>query len=117
MSHRRKRVSLVVQVEVDGSEDREESLHRVVALVRGAVADQTGVVGCGIEGTADFIPGGLCGAKLTHAHGTAVCGLPSGHDPAEQHAALCDLCQENDPEYGDPSDRLHWDRDGESWRP
>lgn len=57
----------------------------------------------------------VCGAALRHAHGTAVCDLTPGHDPDEQHSALCEVCQENDPEYGDPSDRLRWDEDGESW--
>lgn len=58
----------------------------------------------------------VCGATLRHAHGVAVCDLPPGHDPdEEQHSALCGLCQDSDPEYGDPSDRLSWDRDGESW--
>lgn len=55
-----------------------------------------------------------CGATLRHAHGTAVCDL-APHEDEEQHSALCDLCADNDPEYGDPSDRLRWDRDGESW--
>lgn len=57
----------------------------------------------------------VCGATLKHAHGVAVCGLEPGHDPEEQHGALCEACLECDPEYGDPSDRLRWDRDGESW--
>ncbi|WP_439947149.1 hypothetical protein [Streptomyces sp. BBFR109] len=56
-----------------------------------------------------------CGATLTHAHGVSSCDLPP-HGPDERHSALCDLCQESDPEYGDPSDRLEWDLDGESWR-
>lgn len=55
-----------------------------------------------------------CGATLRHAHGTAVCDLLPHGDEA-QHGAFCELCAENDPEYGDPSDRLRWDRDGESW--
>lgn len=57
----------------------------------------------------------VCGALLTHAHGVAVCDLPPGHDPDEQHGALCEHCLDNDPEYGDPSDRLRWDEDGEIW--
>ena len=56
-----------------------------------------------------------CGATLRHVHGAAVCDLPHAHDPEEQHRALCGVCLESDPEYGDPSDRLRWDRDGESW--
>lgn len=57
----------------------------------------------------------VCGATLKHAHGVAVCDLPPRHDPEEQHSALCEAYQENDPDYGDPSDRLRWDEDGESW--
>ena len=56
-----------------------------------------------------------CGASLRHVHGVAVCDLEPEHDPEEQHSAFCDVCRENDPEYGDPSDRLRWERDGESW--
>lgn len=56
-----------------------------------------------------------CGATLTHAHGTDACDLPPGHDPEEKHSALCGHCLDCDPYYGDPSDRLSWDRDGESW--
>ncbi len=57
----------------------------------------------------------VCGATLRHTHGRSFCDLPPGHDPEEQHSALCEVCQESDPEYGDPSDRLRWDEDGESW--
>jgi hypothetical protein len=58
----------------------------------------------------------VCGATLRHAHGVAVCDLAPGHDPDEErHSALCEHCQDNDPEHGDPSDRLTWDQDGESW--
>lgn len=52
-----------------------------------------------------------CGATLQHAHGHTECDLPTDHE--DQHSGWCDLCQEHG--YDDPSDRLNWDRDGESW--
>lgn len=52
-----------------------------------------------------------CGAELHHTHGTAECDLPDGHDG--EHGALCGVCYENG--YDDPSDRLEWEHDGESW--
>jgi hypothetical protein len=52
-----------------------------------------------------------CRAELHHAHGTAVCDLPDGHDG--DHGALCDVCEEDG--YDDPSDRLEWKVSGEDW--
>jgi hypothetical protein len=52
-----------------------------------------------------------CGAELHHTHGIAACDLPAGHDG--EHGALCGICYENG--YDDPSDRLEWEHDGESW--
>lgn len=53
---RRKRVSLVVQIDVDSDEDRAEALHTVTALIRSSVAGRGNVVSCSIQGGADFIP-------------------------------------------------------------
>lgn len=52
-----------------------------------------------------------CGATLRHAHGTTECDQPAGH--GGEHGGWCDLCLEYN--YDDPSDRLTWERDGESW--
>lgn len=53
----------------------------------------------------------LCSAALQHTHGVAACDLPEGHDG--EHSALCDICLGDG--YDDPSDRLNWEHDGESW--
>jgi hypothetical protein len=61
--------------------------------------------------TSGTAPVRQCGAQLLHAHGTAFCDLPQGHEGS--HGALCEACE--DYGYTDPSDRLEWELDGENW--
>lgn len=52
-----------------------------------------------------------CTAELQHTHGVAVCDLSQGHEGL--HSAWCSICLEDG--YNDPSDRLDWEHDRESW--